>query len=358
MMTQCFPLAPLHNPPNLEGVKACEAIFPGLPQVGVFDTAFHATMPPVAYLYGLPYELYERHGLRRYGFHGTSHRYVCRRAAAFLGRPLEELKIVSCHLGNGSSLAAVAGGRSVDTSMGLTPLEGVFMGTRCGDLDPGVLLFLWDRGGWTVPGWTACSTRRAASWAWPGGQLDLRTSRPTPPGGTRGPAWPWSLRLPHPQVRGGLCRAMGGLDALVFTAGIGENSDRVRSLVCRDLEFLGIELDPARNQPATRERSLQAAGGRWRPGGAHQRGAGDRPGDPRLMPSAPGWAPRRFPPGTGPPEPPDPRRGLRARRPGGGRRGWLAAGARGGPDSLRGVRLGGWAIGPRPRARGAGLGRG
>ncbi len=328
VMTQCFPLAPLHNPPNLEGVKACEAIFPGLPQVGVFDTAFHATMPPVAYLYGLPYELYERHGLRRYGFHGTSHRYVCRRAAAFLGRPLEELKIVSCHLGNGSSLAAVAGGRSVDTSMGLTPLEGVFMGTRCGDLDPGVLLFLLGPGGMDRARLDRLLNKESGFLGLAGvGSSDLRdieahAARGHPRASLALEAFAYRIR----KYVGAYAAAMGGLDALVFTAGIGENSDRVRSLVCRDLEFLGIELDPARNQARQPgERSLQAAGGRVAvlvvPTNEELEIALETL---RLMPSAPGVGRRRrFRLGPAPRSLLTPRRGLRARAAGCGRRGWL-----------------------------------
>ncbi|MCK4839077.1 MAG: acetate/propionate family kinase, partial [Desulfobulbaceae bacterium] len=144
IVKECFELAPLHNPPNLEGIEACEDIFPGVPQVAVFDTSFHTTLPEYAYLYGLPYALYKEDKIRRYGFHGTSHQYVCRTAADFLNRPLEELKIISCHLGNGCSITAVDGGRSIDTSMGFTPLEGVMMGTRCGDLDPAIVFYLME----------------------------------------------------------------------------------------------------------------------------------------------------------------------------------------------------------------------
>ena len=150
VIEECFEIAPLHNPPNLEGIKACEEVFPGIPQVGVFDTAFHATMPPKAYLYALPLELYQNDHVRRYGFHGTSHKYVSCEAARYLNRDMDSLKIITCHLGNGSSIAAVKEGRCIDTSMGFTPLEGLMMGTRCGDLDPAIIFYLMDRKQMTV----------------------------------------------------------------------------------------------------------------------------------------------------------------------------------------------------------------
>ena len=242
-----IPLAPLHNPANLAGIRAAQALFPELPQVGVFDTAFHQTLPPEAYLYAIPYALYEAHGLRRYGFHGTSHRYVAREAARLLNRPLEELCLVTLHLGNGASATAIRFGQSVDTSMGFTPLEGLVMGTRSGDLDPGVVLELVDRFGLE-------ETRRILNQesglkGLSGLSHDLRdlhAARRAGDAGAERALAVYTYRIK--KYVGAFAAAMGGLDALVFTGGVGENDPEVRARVVQGLEFLGLVLDPERNR--------------------------------------------------------------------------------------------------------------
>ncbi len=250
----CFEIAPLHNPPNLEGIEACERTFPGVPQVGVFDTAFHATMPARAYLYGLPLELYQRDGLRRYGFHGTSHKYVSGEAARHLNRDIAELKLITCHLGNGSSIAAVDHGRCVDTSMGFTPLEGLIMGTRCGDLDPAIVLYLMERKGMTAPEVSEMLNKKSGLLGLAGiGSSDLRDVEQKMLEGhgqaqAAFDAFCYRIR----KYIGAYMAVMGGVDAVVFTAGIGENSARVRAKVCEGLEALGIALDPARNASSNR----------------------------------------------------------------------------------------------------------
>jgi acetate kinase len=244
------PLAPLHNPANLTGIEVAERLRPELPQVAVFDTAFHQTLEPHAYRYALPEELYRDHGVRRYGFHGTSHAYVARRAAAHLGQPLEDLKLITLHLGNGASATAIDGGRSVETSMGLTPLEGLVMGTRSGDLDPGVIFHLVRQGGWSADEVDTLLNRRSGLKGLCGDN-DLRTVA------ERAAAADADARLAldvyvH-RIRkyvGAYTAVLGGLDALIFTAGVGENADLVRAEVCRDLGVLGIELDPDRNAGA------------------------------------------------------------------------------------------------------------
>jgi acetate kinase len=244
------PLAPLHNPANLTGIEVAERLRPDLPQVAVFDTAFHQTLAPHAYRYALPDELYRDHGVRRYGFHGTSHAYVARRAAAHLGRPLEDLKLITLHLGNGASATAIDGGRSVETSMGLTPLEGLVMGTRSGDLDAGVIFHLVRQAGLSADEVDTLLNRRSGLKGLCGDN-DLRTVA------ERAAAGDVDARLAldvyvH-RIRkyvGAYTAVLGGLDALVFTAGVGENADVVRAEVCRDLGVLGIELDPDRNEGA------------------------------------------------------------------------------------------------------------
>jgi acetate kinase len=244
------PLAPLHNPANLTGIEVAERLRPELPQVAVFDTAFHQTLAPHAYRYALPPELYRDHGVRRYGFHGTSHAYVARRAAAHLGRALEGLKLITLHLGNGASATAIDGGRSVETSMGLTPLEGLVMGTRSGDLDAGVIFHLVRQAGLSADEVDTLLNRRSGLKGLCGDN-DLRTVA------DRAAAGDVDARLAldvyvH-RIRkyvGAYTAVLGGLDALIFTAGVGENADVVRAEVCRDLGVLGIELDPDRNQGA------------------------------------------------------------------------------------------------------------
>jgi acetate kinase len=254
VIRDCFEIAPLHNPPNLEGILACEEVFPGTPQVGVFDTAFHATMPPSAYLYALPYDLYQKDRLRRYGFHGTSHKYVSREAARFLNRDRRSLNVITCHLGNGSSIAAVKGGRCVDTSMGFTPLEGLIMGTRCGDLDPAIVFYLMERKRMTAAEVNEMLNRKSGLLGLAAiGSSDLRDVEQKMLEGhaqarTAFEAFCYRIR----KYVGAYTAAMGGVDAIVFTAGIGENSERVRAAVCSGLERLGISLDPEKNASLNR----------------------------------------------------------------------------------------------------------
>lgn len=241
-------LAPLHNPPNLLGIRACKAMLPGIPQVGVFDTAFHQTMPPKAYLYGIPYKFFKDHGIRRYGFHGTSHRYVRGKVPEVLGRPVESLKVVTCHLGNGCSLAAVDGGLSVDTSMGLTPLEGVLMGTRCGDIDPAIILFIQDAAGLDIGGMDRLLNKESGLLGLCG-KSDMRDIEAAAEEGdelARNALEVFVYRIV--KKIGAYAAAMKGLDAVVFTAGIGENSPLIRRRVAEHFAFLGLELDPRKNE--------------------------------------------------------------------------------------------------------------
>ena len=249
----CFALAPLHNPPNLEGIEACQSLFPDLPQVAVFDTAFHATLPPSAFLYGLPYHLYADAKIRRYGFHGTSHAYVSREAAKDLGRSLKSLKLITCHLGNGSSITAVKHGRSIDTSMGFTPLEGTVMGTRCGSIDPAVVLHLIRHHQMSIDQIEHLLNKESGFEGLAGiNSSDARDVITAMDAGNRQAAA--AINLYVYQIRkyiGAYTAAMNGLDAIVFTAGIGENSARVREMICNGgdgLQQLGIHLDPSKNE--------------------------------------------------------------------------------------------------------------
>ena len=260
IVKECFELAPLHNPPNLEGIEACEDIFPGVPQVAVFDTAFHTTLPEYAYLYGLPYALYKEDKIRRYGFHGTSHQYVCRTAADFLNRPLEELKIISCHLGNGCSITAVDGGRSIDTSMGFTPLEGLMMGTRCGDLDPAIVFYLMEHKQLDPRQINDLLNKQSGLLGLAGiGSSDLRDifeASESGNGQTDTALNVFAYRIK--KYIGAYAFALGGIDAVVFTAGIGENSPGIRGMVCRGLEGLGIVMDTKKNDAGNlAEREIQ-----------------------------------------------------------------------------------------------------
>ncbi len=253
IIKDCFALAPLHNPPNLEGIEACQSVFPYLPQVAVFDTAFHATLPEHAYLYGLPYHLYEDGKIRRYGFHGTSHAYVSHEAARYLGRALSSLKLITCHLGNGSSITAVKHGRSIDTSMGFTPLEGTIMGTRCGSIDPAVVLHLLRHHEMTVDQIDNLLNHESGFQGLAGvGSSDARDVIDAMYAGNRQATA--AINLYVYQIRkyiGAYVAAMNGLDAIVFTAGIGENSARIRELICNGgdgLQQLGIQLDMSKNK--------------------------------------------------------------------------------------------------------------
>ncbi len=244
----CCELAPLHNPANLIGIEACEKIMPNTPQVAVFDTAFHQTMPRQAYLYALPYEMYEKHKIRRYGFHGTSHKYVTQQAEKLMGKDIKDLKIITLHLGNGSSITAVDGGKSIDTSMGFTPLAGVAMGTRCGDIDPAIVTFLMEKEGWDTEKVNAVMNKDSGVFGLSGLSSDFRDlANAKKEGNERATLALEKFIYTVRQFVGAYSVAMGGVDALVFTAGIGENDATVREEVCKNLEYLGVELDKELN---------------------------------------------------------------------------------------------------------------
>jgi acetate kinase len=246
-------LAPLHNPPNLAGIRAAMHALPGAPQVACFDTAFHATIPPVAYTYALPYELYEKLGVRRYGFHGTSHRYVARRAAAILGRDKYDINCITCHLGNGSSITAVREGRSVDTSMGLTPLEGLVMGTRCGDIDPAILFYL-AQNGYEFDKLNDLCNKKSGVLGISGTSNDMRTLiEQSATGHERAQLAIDVFCYRVKKYIGAYHAVLGRLDAIVFTGGIGENATLVREKICAGLEPLGVKLDRDGNERASSE---------------------------------------------------------------------------------------------------------
>ena len=245
-LRRLFDLAPLHNPPNLAGIEAAEALLPGVPQVAVFDTAFHATLSRTAYLYALPYVLYKRYGIRRYGFHGTSHLWVTQRMAALTGR--DDLRLISCHLGSGASVCAVDGGRSVDTSMGFTPTEGLIMNTRCGDLDPGIVPFIMAREDLSLAEINSLLTKHSGLRGISAVSGDMREIEIEMQGGD--PRCREAFDIFCYRLRkyiGAYAAALGGVDAIAFTGGIGENSWRVRQAVCAPLGFLGVSLDEAVN---------------------------------------------------------------------------------------------------------------
>ena len=237
-------LAPLHNPANLMGVRACMEIMPDVPMVGVFDTAFHQTMPREAFLYGLPYEAYTDHMVRRYGFHGTSHLYVSRKAIEMLGKPVEETKVVTCHLGNGSSIAAVKGGKSIDTSMGLTPLEGVPMGTRSGSIDPAIVTYLMDKLNLDVKGIDTYLNKKSGVMGISGVSSDFRDiTAAAKEGNDRAKAALECFAYQVKKYIGAYSAAMGGVDAIVFTAGVGENHRLLREMILTGLDYLGADVD-------------------------------------------------------------------------------------------------------------------
>ena len=254
----CIPLGPLHNPANLMGIEACEKIMPGKPQVAVFDTAFHMTMPPKAYRYAIPEEYYEKDHLRRYGFHGTSHRYIAKRVAALTGR--NDLKVINCHLGNGSSLCAIQNGQSVDTSMGLAPLCGVPMGTRVGDVDTTVAQFIADNYHKTIDEVLTILNKKSGVYALSGGvSSDFRDLEAGANEGNE--KCRLALEKFSYEVKkyiGSYAAALGGLDVLVFTAGIGENDAATRASICEGMEWLGIKLDPEKNKLRGKERVISA----------------------------------------------------------------------------------------------------
>ncbi len=256
-------LAPLHNPPNLAGIKECQKLMPDKPQVGVFDTAFHQTMPEEAYIYALPYEYYQKYGIRRYGFHGTSHKFVSRRAAELMDKNLEELKIITCHLGNGASVAAVDLGRSVDTSMGLTPLEGLVMGTRCGDIDPAIVPFLQKKEGLEPEEVDSIMNKESGLLGISGISNDSRdVSEAAQQGNKRARLAEKVFNYRVKKYIGAYAAAMGGTDAIVFTAGIGENDGAIRAAILENLEFLGFKLDESKNNARGAEVEISTPGSR------------------------------------------------------------------------------------------------
>ena len=246
-LEDCIPLAPLHNPANITGINACTAVMgKEVPQVAVFDTAFHQTMPPKAYMYALPHAYYEKDKVRRYGFHGTSHKYVSTRAAAMLGKKPEEVKLISCHLGNGSSVAAVDGGKSVDTSMGFTPLAGVPMGTRSGDVDAGILQYLMNKYGMDIDQMLDVLNKKSGVEGLSGVSSDFQDLENAAEEGNElailaRDKFAYEVK----KYVGAYAAAMGGVDAIIFTAGVGENDGGIRNIICQGLEFMGVKMDPA-----------------------------------------------------------------------------------------------------------------
>ena len=248
-MVECIDLAPLHNPPNLKGIRAMSALIPGIRQVGVFDTAFHQTMPDYAYMYGLPYSLYKKYGIRRYGFHGTSHRYVSKRACDILGVPYEEQKIITAHVGNGGSIAAVKNGKSVDTSMGLTPVEGLLMGTRCGDVDAGALTFIMDKEKLDAKGLSDLINKQSGVQGVSGISSDMREIEAAVADGDKRAIL--ALNIYNYRIKkyiGAYAAAMGGCDILVWTGGVGENQWATRRVVCENMEYMGMKIDVQKNE--------------------------------------------------------------------------------------------------------------
>ena len=245
---ECSDLAPLHNPANLKGVEAVSELMPNLPQVGVFDTAFHQTMPKHAYLYAIPYELYKDYGVRRYGFHGTSHRYVSKRACEFLGVDAADKKVITCHIGNGGSVAAVDGGKCIDTSMGLTPLEGVMMGTRSGDIDGGAITFLQKKLGLDADGMSGLLNKKSGVLGITGISSDMREVDAAAKEGNE--LAQTALKMYNYKIKkyiGSYAAALGGCDIIVFTAGVGENQSSMRAEVCENMEWMGVKIDEAKN---------------------------------------------------------------------------------------------------------------
>lgn len=250
---ECCELGPLHNPHNLTGIRACEALMPNVPQIAVFDTGFHQTMPPKAYMYGLPYKYYEKYRLRKYGFHGTSHRFVSKRLGELNGWDISTKKIVTCHLGNGSSIAAVDCGKCVDTSMGFTPLDGLLMGTRSGSIDPSVVLYVMKHEGFTPDEMNDILNKKSGFLGMSEETSDSRDLIAAMNAGNKKAEV--AIRMFRYQIKkfiGSYAAAMGGLDAVIFTGGIGENSDELREECCEGLEFLGIKLDLAKNTELNR----------------------------------------------------------------------------------------------------------
>ena len=254
---ECIDLAPLHNPANLKGVQAVSELMPGLPQVGVFDTAFHQTMPAHSYLYAIPYDLYEQYGVRRYGFHGTSHRYVSQRVCDYLGVKMEDKKIITCHIGNGASIAAVQNGKCVDTSMGLTPLEGLMMGTRSGDIDGGAITFIEKKLGLDADGMSNLLNKKSGVLGITGISSDMREIEDAIEHGNERAKL--ALDMYNYRIKkyiGAYAAAMGGCDIIVFTAGVGENQCSTREAACTGLEYMGVKLDVEKNKTIRGEEAV------------------------------------------------------------------------------------------------------
>ena len=260
-LEECIPLAPLHNPANITGINACTAVMgKDVPQVAVFDTAFHQTMPAKAYMYALPYEYYEKDKVRRYGFHGTSHKYVSQRAAVMLGKKPEELKLISCHLGNGSSVTAIDGGKSVDTSMGFTPLAGLPMGTRAGDLDAGILQYLMNKYGMSIDEMLNILNKKSGVQGVSGVSSDFRDlENAHKEGNERAGLAVDMFNYGVKKLIGAYAAAMGGVDAIIFTAGVGENSASQRLDIASGLEFMGVKMDAEANNVRGKEVVISAA---------------------------------------------------------------------------------------------------
>ncbi len=260
---ECFPLGPLHNPANLTGIKACEAIMKGVPQVAVFDTGFHSTMPDYAYMYALPYEYYEKYGIRRYGFHGTSHRFVSKRCIELLGSP-EHSKIVTCHLGNGSSISAVVDGKCLDTTMGVTPLEGIIMGTRCGSIDPAIIPIIMKNENLTPDEIDTVMNKKSGMLGLTGTSDNRTIEQRARQGDERAKLVESMLCHQLTKYIGGFAAAMGGLDAVVFTGGIGENNPHYRTRVAEKLEFLGTAINEETNKLRGEEVEISVPGSKVR----------------------------------------------------------------------------------------------
>lgn len=257
-LKECVPLAPLHNPANITGIEAITAALPNVPQVGVFDTAFHQTMPKHAYMYGIPHRYYDDYRVRRYGFHGTSHFFVANRCAEIVGRPIEDLKIITCHLGNGSSISAVKNGKCIDTSMGFTPLAGVLMGTRCGDIDPSIVRFMAEKEG-SIEKADTLLNKESGVHGVSGISSDLRDIEDGMERGDEKAALAFEmLSYGITKYIGAYAAAMGGVDAIVFTAGIGENCSRIRESATASLGFLGVSVDAKKNDFRGEERIINS----------------------------------------------------------------------------------------------------
>ena len=260
-ITDCIEMAPLHNPPNIAGIDACAELMPDMPQVVVFDTAFHQTMPKKAYMYALPYEAYEKYGIRRYGFHGTSHKYVSQRVAEVMGKDYNDLKIITCHLGNGSSVAAIQNGKCIETSMGFTPLEGLVMGTRCGNIDPAIIPFLMKKENMSMDEIDTYINKKSGVLGVSGVSSDFRDIEKAAAGGNERAQLALDM-FTYEVIKyiGSYAAAMNGVDAIVFTAGVGENAIVMREIIGNGVEYLGTKIDNEKNNVRGKEREISVDG--------------------------------------------------------------------------------------------------